>query len=123
MSTRFIVIFEFLYILYVSVWVGVGYGCRGFGGLLSVRKIPKDEAPLVYKEHVPNTAEKHDAASGPILGKIRPDSNRFHELVYNGNRDVVFEDNEVRNPRPASSKSWIAYEDHYMSLVRIFRRL
>lgn len=83
------------------------------GGRL-IRRLPKSEPPLVYKQHIPNVPEYSISASGPREGRIRKFNKRFQELVINYNPDIVFKDEEGTG------------EDRIMSVVSYvwdFRRI
>lgn len=64
------------------------------GGRL-IRRLPKKEPALIFKQHVPNVPETSITASGPREGRIRRNDRRFKELITNYNPDVIFKDEEL----------------------------
>lgn len=63
------------------------------GGRL-IRRLPKKEPPLIFKQHLPSVPENAVTASGPREGRIRRHDRRFKELVSNHNQDIIFKDDE-----------------------------
>ncbi len=103
--------------VFASLLLGIiilisGVNCCIRGGQLR-RRVPKEEPPLVYKQHVPNVAEFSKDASGPNEGRITKRSPRFRDMAYNDNPDIVFKDEEMKRLHGRRVK----YEDHYMSVV------
>ncbi|VDO93372.1 unnamed protein product [Soboliphyme baturini] len=82
-------------------------GCLSGGRL--IRRMPKREPPLVYKQHIPNVQEVSLMASGPREARIRRIDKRFKELVMNLNPDIVFRDKQGTG------------EDRIMSRVSSYR--
>lgn len=68
-------------------------GCGpGTGG--GKQRFHKRFKPLVFKQHVPNVAEKTLSASGPLEGRITKSDPRFKQLSPNYNSDIIFKDEE-----------------------------
>ncbi|XP_041423290.1 sonic hedgehog protein-like isoform X2 [Xenopus laevis] len=76
-----------------SLLIPPGLSC-GPGRGIGKRRHPKKLTPLVYKQFIPNVAEKTLGASGRYEGKIASNSDRFKELTPNYNPDIVFKDEE-----------------------------
>ncbi|XP_076309996.1 sonic hedgehog protein-like isoform X1 [Tachypleus tridentatus] len=81
--------FTVLLLFLIRTGAGCGPG-RGSG----IRRPPRKLTPLVFKQHVPNVAEKTLAASGLVEGRLGRDDPRFQELVPNYNSDIIFKDEE-----------------------------
>lgn len=94
---------------------------RGYGGQ---RQRPRHVTPLVFKQHIPNTAEEMLGASGSAEGRIDREDDRFKALVKVTGDDVIFKDEEGNgDDRYMTTVSDSDLQNTIKELIGMYRRV